>query len=218
MWHVTKLSFVSHGLAEPFDFAFFWLKGKLFFIFKTVQFTHRQTSERQSTLYIKVVLYAYSWCSFIECIHDFFLKKTFKGIDGFFGSSTRTSTTCNWFCTYFVVQKSRDKALPKARGPQRETRERKALCPLPRNIIKKDFHSARENLFKDTQELNSGMKINTSTKKNHSIKIPADYVPVWKKPLRSGKSQGVSSNQSPQRKSGPTQCKVLRQPPMRFRL
>lgn len=147
-----------------------------------------------------------------------FLKKTFKGIDVFFGIRIRSSTACNWFCPYFVVQKSRDKALPKARGPQRETRERKALCPLPRNIIKKDFHSARENLFKDTQELNSGMKINTSTKKNHSIKIPADYVPVWKKPLRTGKSQGVSSNQSPQRKSGPTHCKVLRQPPMKFRL
>lgn len=206
-------------MEEPFDLSSFWLKGQLFFIFKTVGFTHRQTSERQSTVYIQVTWCACSRCSFMECLHEIFQKRhLIKGIDVFFGSRIRSSTACNWFCPYFVVQKSRDKALPKARGPQRENRERKALCPLPRNIIKKDFHSARENLFKDTQELNSGMKISTSTKKNHSIKIPADYVPVWKKPLRTGKSQGVSSNQSPQRKSGPTHCKVLRQPPMKFRL
>ena len=205
-------------MEEPFDLSFFWLKGQLFFIFKTVGFTHRQTSERQSTVYIEVTWCACSRCSFMEYIHEFLKKRHLRELMFFFGIRIRSSTACNWFCPYFVVQKSRDKALPKARGPQRETRERKALCPLPRNIIKKDFHSARENLFKDTQELNSGMKINTSTKKNHSIKIPADYVPVWKKPLRTGKSQGVSSNQSPQRKSGPTHCKVLRQPPMKFRL
>lgn len=135
--------------------------------------------------------------------------------------------SCNCCFTCFVAQKSRDRALPKARGPHRDNRERKALSPLSRNIIKKDFHSARENLFKDTQELDSGMKINTHPKKSPSAKTPANYVPVWKRPLRSGKIPGGSPSRSPQRKSvsdgkvvsdGSAQCKPLRQPPMRFRL
>ena len=79
----------------------------------------------------------------------------------------------------------------------------------------------------DTQELNSGMKINTTTKKNPSVKTPDNYVPVWKRPFSRAKSPGGSMGQSPQRKSvsvgnsasnGQVKCKVLRQPPMRFRL
>lgn len=134
-------------------------------------------------------------------------------------------TTCNRYLTCFIAQKSRDKAIPKSVGPHKDHRGRKAFSPLSRNILKKDFHSARENLYMDTEELNSGVKINT--KKHPSVRTPANYVPVWKRPLSSGKSPGGSLSQSPQRKSersgnaasnGQVKCKVIRQPPMRFRL
>lgn len=136
-------------------------------------------------------------------------------------------STCNWCFTCFVAQKSRDNAIPKAMGPQKDHGGRKALRPLSRNIIRKDFHSARENLNEDTDELKTGVKINTTTKKKPSVKTPANYVPVWKRPLSTGKNPGGSPSQSPQRKSvssgnaasnGQGKCKVLRQPPMRFRL
>lgn len=79
----------------------------------------------------------------------------------------------------------------------------------------------------DTPEQNRSVKINT-TKKSPPVKTPTNYVPVWKRSLGNAKTTGGSPNQSPQRKSvtnthgntpgGQAKCKVLRQPPMKFRL
>ena len=78
-----------------------------------------------------------------------------------------------------------------------------------------------------TAEQKRSVKINT-TKKSPSVKTPANYVPVWKRPLSNAKTPGGSPTQSPQRKAissahgitpaGQVKCKVLRQPPMKFRL
>lgn len=134
----------------------------------------------------------------------------------------------NWSLTCFVAQKGREN--PRTKGPQKDHEERKALTPLSRNTLyKKDFHNARDSLNKlmDTPEQNRSVKINT-TKKSSPVKTPTNYVPVWKRPLGNAKTTGGSPNQSPQRKSvtnthgntpgGQAKCKVLRQPPMKFRL
>ena len=134
-------------------------------------------------------------------------------------------SSSNGCLTCFIVQKSREKGIPKSMGPAHEDRRgRKALSPLSRNFIKKDFHSARENLnIMDMEEQNR----NSATKKRPSVRTPANYVPVWKRPLGSGKTTGGSLNRSPQRQPirsenaasiGQDKCKVIRQPPMRFRL
>lgn len=137
-------------------------------------------------------------------------------------------STNNWSLTCFVAQKGREN--PKTKGPQKDHEGRKALTPLSRNTLyRKDFHNARESLDKlmDTPEQNRSVKINT-TKKSPSVKTPANYVPVWKRPLGNAKTPGGSPTQSPQRKAissthgnapaGQVKCKVLRQPPMKFRL
>ena len=119
---------------------------------------------------------------------------------------------------------------PKTKGPQKDHEGRKALTPLSRNTLyKKDFHNARDSLDKlmDTPEQNRSVKFNT-IKKSPPAKTPTNYVPVWKRPLGNAKTPGGSPNQSPQRKTvtdlhgnvsgGQRKCKVLRQPPMKFRL
>ena len=134
----------------------------------------------------------------------------------------------NLSLTCFVAQKVREN--PRTKGPQKAHEGRKALTPLSRNTLyKKDFHNARDCLNKlmDTPEQNRSVKINT-TKKSPPVKTPSNYVPVWKRPLGNAKTPGGSPNQSPQRKTvtnshgnvpgGQGKCKVLRQPPMRFRL
>ncbi|CAH3029391.1 unnamed protein product [Porites evermanni] len=106
-------------------------------------------------------------------------------------------TQSNGCLTCFIVQKSREKGIPKSMGPAHgDRRGRKALSPLSRNFIKKDFHSARENLNMDMEELNS----NSATKKRPSVRTPANYVPVWRRPLSGGKTTGGSPNQSPRRR------------------
>lgn len=133
-------------------------------------------------------------------------------------------TQSNRCLTCFIVQKSRGKGIPKSMGPAHgDRRGRKALSPLSRNFIKKDFHSAMENLNMDMEELTS----NSAIIKRPSVRTPANYVPVWRRPLSSGKTPGGSPNQSPWRRPvrsenaasiGQDKCKVIRQPPMRFRL
>lgn len=134
----------------------------------------------------------------------------------------------NWSLTCFVAQKDREN--PRTKGPQKDREGRKALTPLSRNTLyKKDFHNARDSLNKlmDTPEQNRSVKINT-TIKSPPVKTPTNYVPVWKRPLGNAKTPGGSPNQSPQRKAVTNsqrnapgrqgKCKVLRQPPMKFRL
>ena len=78
----------------------------------------------------------------------------------------------------------------------------------------------------DEPEQLKSVKTNTPQKRP-SLRTPANYVPVWKRPLGQAKSPGGSPTpQSPQRKpkngtigNPPTaqgKCKVLRQPPMKF--
>lgn len=127
----------------------------------------------------------------------------------------------------FVAQKGREN--PRTKGPQKDHEERKALSPLSRNIIRKDFHKARDSLntIMDEPEQFKSVKINTP-KKGPSVRTPANYVPVWKRPLGPAKSPGGSPTHSLQRKAidstrvnspaAQVKCKVLRQPPMKFRL
>jgi len=79
----------------------------------------------------------------------------------------------------------------------------------------------------DIPEQNRNVKINT-TKKSSLVKTPTNYVPVWKRPLSNAKTPGGSPIQSPHRQAvtsshgnapgGQGKCKVIRQPPMKFRL
>ncbi|PFX18822.1 Serine/threonine-protein kinase DCLK1 [Stylophora pistillata] len=126
-----------------------------------------------------------------------------------------------------AVEKGREN--PRNKGPQKDHAGRKALSPLSRNIIRKDFHKATDSLntILDEPEQLKSVKINTPQKRP-SVRTPANYVPVWKRPLGQGKSPGGSPTpQSPQRKAkngtvgnlpaARGKCKVLRQPPMKFR-
>ncbi|KAJ7376854.1 hypothetical protein OS493_032002 [Desmophyllum pertusum] len=104
----------------------------------------------------------------------------------------------NGFILEYLAQKGREN--PKTKGPQKDHEGRKALSPLSRNIIRKDFHNTRDSLNKimDAPEQCRSVKFST-LKKSPSVKTPSNYVPVWKRPFSNTKSP--SPNQSPQTKA-----------------